>query len=54
MAQQKVTELPDAELVARVRTGDEAAFEALLARYQGKVYRLAMNFTRNPADAEEV
>ncbi|MBI2081778.1 MAG: RNA polymerase subunit sigma-70, partial [candidate division NC10 bacterium] len=39
MTHPRGAELPDAELVARVRTGDEAAFEALLARYQGKVYR---------------
>ncbi len=44
----------DQELVERLKTGEEAAFEALLARYQGKVYRLAMSFTRNPEDAEEV
>lgn len=44
----------DADLVERVKRGDEAAFEALLERHQGKVYRLAWNFTRNPQDAEEV
>ncbi|MGH7409938.1 MAG: sigma factor, partial [Candidatus Methylomirabilis sp.] len=44
----------DAELVERLKRGDEAAFTALLQRYQGKVYRLAMNMTRNPQDAEEV
>ncbi len=44
----------DQDLVERLKTGDEVAFEALLARYQGKVYRLAMSFTRNPEDAEEV
>ncbi len=44
----------DQELVERLKTGEEAAFEALLARYQVKVYRLAMSFTRNPEDAEEV
>ncbi|MBI2564173.1 MAG: hypothetical protein HYW08_17685, partial [candidate division NC10 bacterium] len=41
----------DADLVERVKRGDEAAFEALLERHQGKVYRLAWNFTRNPQDA---
>jgi len=45
---------PDEDLVERLKVGDEAAFESLLARYQGKVYRLAMSFTRNPEDAEEV
>lgn len=44
----------EAELVERVKRGDEVAFGALLEGYQGKVYRLAMNITRNPHDAEEV
>jgi RNA polymerase sigma-70 factor (ECF subfamily) len=49
------TEWPaDAELVERLKGGDEEAFAALLRRHQGKVYRLAMNLTRNAQDAEEV
>jgi RNA polymerase sigma-70 factor (ECF subfamily) len=44
----------DAELVERLKTGDREAFGALLRRHQGKVYRLAMNMTRSPQDAEEV
>ena len=44
----------DAELVSRLKRGDEEALAGLLRRYQGKVYRLAMNMTRNPQDAEEV
>ncbi len=46
--------LGDPELVERLKRGDEEAFVGLLRRYQGKVYRLAMNMTRNPQDAEEV
>ncbi len=37
-----------------MRAGDEVAFEALLARYQGKIYRLALSFTKNREDAEEI
>ncbi|MEK7338131.1 MAG: sigma factor, partial [candidate division NC10 bacterium] len=44
----------DAELVERLKGGDGEAFGALLRRYQGKVYRLAMNMMRNAQDAEEV
>ena len=44
----------DAELVVRLKGGDEEAFAGLLRRNQGKVYRLAMNLTRNAQDAEEV
>lgn len=43
----------DAALVERLKRGEEEAFVALLKRYQGKVYRLAMNITRNAQDAEE-
>ncbi len=45
---------PDAELVERIKRGDEVAFGALLERYQGKVYRLALSLTKRPEDAEEV
>ena len=44
----------DAELVERIKRGDEAAFGALLERHQEKVYRLAWKFTRHAQDAEEV
>ncbi len=33
----------DQDLVEQLKAGEEAAFEALLARYQGKVYRLALS-----------
>ncbi len=46
--------LSEQDLVAQLRAGDEAAFEALLARYQNKVYRLALSFTKNREDAEEI
>lgn len=42
------------DLVEWMRAGDEAAFGALLARYQSKVYRLALSMTKNREDAEEV
>ncbi|MGH7409298.1 MAG: RNA polymerase sigma factor [Candidatus Methylomirabilales bacterium] len=54
MTQLRELEPRDAELVERLKTGEEDAFAVLLARYQGKVYGLAMNFTCNPQDAEEV
>ncbi|MCZ7625341.1 MAG: sigma-70 family RNA polymerase sigma factor [Candidatus Methylomirabilis sp.] len=47
-------DLPDQDLVERIKGGDEAAFDALLGRYQERVYRLAMSMTRNREDAEEV
>jgi len=44
----------EAELVARARTGDVGSFSTLLRRYEGKIFRLAMNITQNREDAEDV
>jgi RNA polymerase sigma-70 factor (ECF subfamily) len=44
----------DAELVARARDGDPAAFEELVQKYERKVFRLAKNITNNDEDAEDV
>lgn len=40
--------------VERLRAGDTGALEALMGRYESRVYRLAHGITRNEADAEEV
>ncbi len=42
------------ELVTRARQGDTASFSVLLRRYEGKIFRLAMNITQNREDAEDV
>ena len=44
----------DAELVARVRTGDVHAYGELVKRYQSSAVRLAALITRDPAEAEDV
>ncbi len=44
----------DLTLVERLRHGDTAALEILMARYADRVYRLAHGITGNAADAEEV
>lgn len=46
-------EIPDEELVRRIRTGDSAQFELLVRRYGAKIYGLAMRLTRNPSDSED-
>jgi RNA polymerase sigma-70 factor (ECF subfamily) len=46
-------EIPDEELVRRIREGDSAQFESLAKRYASKIYGLAMRMTRNPSDAED-
>jgi len=44
---------PDAELVARWHEGDLVAFESLVRRYQGRVYRLLYRMLGSGADAED-
>ena len=46
--------IDDATLVVRAREGDLTAFEALVNRYQRRIYQLALRMTRNPADAEDI
>ncbi len=41
-------------LVTEAKAGSYAAFEELVNRYEKKIYRLGMNITGNPEDAEEV
>jgi RNA polymerase sigma-70 factor (ECF subfamily) len=44
----------EAALLARLRQGDAAAFEALVDRHGGPLLRLARSFVKVPAVAEEV
>jgi RNA polymerase sigma-70 factor (ECF subfamily) len=46
--------LDDATLVARARDGDVAAYEQLVLRYQGQMFRLAMRMLASRGDAEDV
>ena len=41
-------------LVTEARAGDKGAFSQLITRYEGKIFRLAMNITQNREDAEDV
>jgi RNA polymerase sigma-70 factor (ECF subfamily) len=45
---------PDAELLARLRCGDEAAFLELVDKYGPVMKRLALTYVRTPSVAEEV
>lgn len=45
---------PDRELVSLARTGDYAAFESLVSKYERRVYGLAMRIVGRRHDAEEV
>ena len=46
--------MSDEALAARAGDGSRSAFAALVARYQDRIYRLAMRMSRNPSDAEEI
>ena len=51
MKEQKIT---DVGLVNEFKKGDLTAFEEIISRYEAKVMNLALRFTRNQEDAEEV
>ena len=42
-----------AELLQRCRSGDNLAWEALVRRYQARVYGLALSYTRNAEEARD-
>jgi RNA polymerase sigma-70 factor (ECF subfamily) len=51
MKDQKIS---DVALVERFKAGNLVAFEEIISRYDSKVMNLALRFTRNQEDAEEV
>ncbi len=44
----------DAELVAQLQQGSEAAFRTLVERYQNRIYRTILALLRSPEEAEDV
>lgn len=48
------TGLNDNELISKVLSGDQQAYAGLVNRYQNYVFTLALRFTKNREDAEEV
>ena len=46
-------EISDPILIEKIKAGEYQAFEALVTRYESKVYRLAIRMLRNPQDAED-
>jgi RNA polymerase sigma-70 factor (ECF subfamily) len=44
---------PEADLIARVRAGDTAAFEALMRRYNQRLFRVVRSLLRDDAEAED-
>ena len=50
----KEKRVSDTALIEEFRKGSIDAFEEIVSRYESKVYNMAMRFTRNNEDAEEV
>lgn len=50
----KDKKLTDVEVVNQFKAGAVEAFEEIISRYESKVMSLALRFTRNQEDAEEV
>jgi RNA polymerase sigma-70 factor, ECF subfamily len=46
--------LHDADLVQRIQSGDQAAFELLMRRYNRALYRTARSILKDDAEAEDV
>ena len=53
-ALQRPTETPDAELIAAVLDGSEAAFASLVERYQDRVFRLLGRYCRDQVECEDL
>jgi RNA polymerase sigma-70 factor (ECF subfamily) len=49
----KPASVDDAELVARIARHDQAAFETLMRRYNGKLFRVARAILKDDAEAED-
>ena len=47
------TDLADADLASRVAARDHSAFEALMRRYNGRLFRVARSVLKDDADAED-
>src|SRR6266853_1163230 len=47
------SEVDDAELVGRIARNDQAAFEVLMRRHNGKLFRVARAILKDDAEAEE-
>jgi RNA polymerase sigma-70 factor (ECF subfamily) len=54
LREQRVEAAGDDQLVARLRAGDELAFEGLVRRYHGEMLALARTYVRTREVAEEV
>lgn len=49
-----ISTLADTELVSKLQNGSTDAFNELFSRYSQKAFHLALRFSKNEADAEEI
>jgi RNA polymerase sigma-70 factor, ECF subfamily len=54
MTLEKCQELPDDDLVRRVRAGETHLYELLMRRYNQRVFRVIRSVASNDADAEDI
>src|SRR5206468_5706116 len=54
MAASSLASIDESALVTQSRVGDADAFNELVRRYEGKIFRLAQHITQNREDAEDV
>lgn len=54
MSDQPGTEIPDEVLCQRIAGRDDTAFDLLVARWQGRTYRLAWSILRDVEDARDL
>ena len=53
-SQQNLGRKDDLALVAEAKVGNYESFEELVNRYEKRIYRLALNISSDPADAEDI
>ena len=54
MTDTKTRQLTDIELITRYREGDASCFEALLERYQAKVYGYIFSVVKDKETADDI
>jgi RNA polymerase sigma-70 factor (ECF subfamily) len=54
MPASSLASIDESDLVAQSRAGDTRAFNELVRRYEGKIFRLGQHITQNREDAEDV
>jgi RNA polymerase sigma-70 factor (ECF subfamily) len=47
-------EVSDLELIKKFKNGSQVSFEQLVSRHESKMYSIALRYTKNQEDAEEV